>query len=112
MAEVTQTSPLGETTRGLWGQAGESNRAVSEGAMLRVTRKPVRFRDRARAYRVLVDGVQVGQIRDGQTADFSIPAGHHEIRLKLDWTGSKVLSLDVSVPKKASAVVTCGFTLA
>jgi uncharacterized membrane protein YgcG len=54
----------------------------------------------------LVDGVVVGTIRDGQTVDFSIPAGRHEVRLKLDWTGSRVLSVEVGVGEVAH--VACG----
>jgi hypothetical protein len=61
---------------------------------LRVTRNPAPWRDRPRAYKVLVDGAVVGKIRNGESADFSVPPGHHEIRLKMDWTGSQVFSLD------------------
>jgi len=76
-------------------------RTVSETATLRITRSPVPWRDRFRSYRVLVDGAAVGTIRNGQTADFSVPAGEHDVRLKLDWTGSKPSNFDVGVGEVA-----------
>jgi hypothetical protein len=44
-----------------------------------------------RAYKVILDGVEVGKIRDGETVDFSVSPGHHKLRIKISWTGSDVL---------------------
>lgn len=70
------------------------DRPPSEKVTLRVTRKRALWRDRPRSYKVLVDGVLIGKIRNGETTDFSVPAGHHEARIKIDWTGSDISLFD------------------
>ncbi|MGD0255858.1 MAG: DUF4190 domain-containing protein [Acidimicrobiales bacterium] len=75
--------------------------ALSAKAILRITRNPAPWRDRYRSYKVLVDGAEVGTVRNGETTDFGISAGHHEVRIKLDWAGSNLLSLDVGVGEVA-----------
>src|ERR1700674_479408 len=70
-------------------------------AILRITRSPVPWRDRPRSYKVLVDGAVVGTIRNGRTEDFAIPAGEHDVRIKLDWTGSTTLRFGVGAGEVA-----------
>ncbi len=81
---------------GQW-PASDERRILSDDALLRVTRNPARWRDRLRSYKVLADGSVVGTIGNGRTADFSIPVGHHEIRISLGWAGSNALFLDLAV---------------
>jgi hypothetical protein len=47
------------------------------------------YADRLRAYKIVLDGVVVGTIRNGETKTFSIVPGHHSLSLKIDWCGSK-----------------------
>ena len=53
------------------------------------------FRDRFRAYKVLIDGERVGQVKNGQV--FARPAdpGVHRVRLKVDWVGSPEITVNV-----------------
>jgi hypothetical protein len=53
------------------------------------------LRDRARAYKVMIDGQEVGTIRHGQQQSFQITPGTHEVFLKIDWCRSPKLSVDV-----------------
>jgi hypothetical protein len=61
-------------------------------AIIRINRQAAYWRDTLRAYKVVVDGEEVGRIRDGETLDFVVPPGSHRLRLKIDWTGSKELT--------------------
>ena len=70
------------------------NQSVSE-AMIRLTRKAVGLRDRARSYKVELNGEVIGKIRSGESADFIVEPGHHRLRIKADWTGSQILSFDI-----------------
>lgn len=97
---------MAEVVQGSWREASETNRVASGEAIVRLKRKPARLRDRVRSYRVLIDGTLVGRIRDGETADFAVRAGRHDVRVKLDWTRSQVLPLDV--PPGGIAQVDCG----
>jgi len=57
-------------------------------AVIRVTRAPGVWRDRLRAYQVLIDGVQAGVVRPGQTQDFAVIPGEHGVQLTVDWCSS------------------------
>ena len=70
------------------------NQSMSE-AIIRLTRRAVAFRDRARSYRVELNGEVIGKIRSGQSTDFRVEPGHHRLRIKADWTGSQILSFDI-----------------
>jgi hypothetical protein len=54
------------------------------------------FSDRARAYRILVDGERAGEIRAKATSVISLPAGEHTVQLKIDWGTSRELTVRVS----------------
>src|SRR5580658_9326804 len=69
---------------------------VTDFTGIQITRKAAPWRDRFRAYRIVLDGLQVGEIRNGQTVDFPVSPGRHELHLKIDWAGSKVLTFEVS----------------
>jgi hypothetical protein len=45
--------------------------------------------DRLRAYKVIVDGNTAGEIRNGETMEFPISSGQHDLLFKNDWCGSK-----------------------
>lgn len=51
--------------------------------------------DQNRAYRVLVDDVQVGEIMPGQHEAFPVTAGDHEIELRVDWVSSPRVAVPV-----------------
>jgi hypothetical protein len=61
-------------------------------ATVRIKRKEAAWRDKRRAYKVLIDGAEIGRIRDGETRDFPVSPGQHTVRVKIDWTGSEELT--------------------
>ncbi|TDT95976.1 hypothetical protein EDD99_7818 [Streptomyces sp. 846.5] len=50
------------------------------------------YRDVFRRYRVIIDDTQVGLIGRGQTLRFDVPAGAHQLQLKIDWCSSAPLT--------------------
>jgi hypothetical protein len=81
---------------------------VSEGGSgrIRVRRVKAGFfeRDRLRSYDVMVDERFAGQLRRGKTVTIDVPPGHHEVRIKIDWTGSPTFPVDVAAGEQVSLV--------
>lgn len=59
---------------------------------LNITRAPS-FIDSNRAYRIMVDGEMVGRILPQETVEIPIKQGQHDISVRIDWCGSRKLSL-------------------
>ena len=51
--------------------------------------------DRLRRYRILLDGVAVGQLLQGEALSVAVEPGRHELQARIDWCGSRPLSLEV-----------------
>ena len=49
------------------------------------------YADRIRAYKVFLDGAEVGKIMRDQTLKLDVESGDHEIFLTLDWVSSNKL---------------------
>ena len=64
-------------------------------ASLTITRGTA-YVDRVRAYKVMLDGDELGRIKNDTTSTFSVPPGAHELHLKVDWASSPVVSFDVA----------------
>jgi hypothetical protein len=50
-----------------------------------------RFRYYNRSYRIFVDGVEAGQIWQGEVLHLPITFGYHVVEAKIDWCGSRPL---------------------
>jgi len=74
----------------------EHHGPVTDSATLCVRRAPAPWRDRKRAYKILIDGSVVGEVRDGADFQCRVPAGAHSIRMKIDWLGSSSLRFSVT----------------
>jgi hypothetical protein len=64
------------------------------GATIVITRKRGGWRDRARSYLVMVDGRPAAKIRHGQRVELPVPAGQHELFLKIAWCRSRSFTFD------------------
>jgi hypothetical protein len=53
-------------------------------------------RDGWRAYRVMVDGNKVAVLNEGETRELTFSPGEHEVWIKLDWTRSRKIKLDLA----------------
>lgn len=65
-------------------------------------------RDKFRSYRVEVDGVAVGKVRRGRSLKVAVPAGWHEIRAAIDWTGSRTVRVEVRPTELTQVIVSPG----
>ncbi len=59
-----------------------------------IERRKAVWRDRVRAYYVLIDGERAGKIASSETARFELSPGAHLVQLKIDWCGSPALTVD------------------
>jgi hypothetical protein len=50
-------------------------------------------------YKVLLDGALIGSVGNGETFQCSTDPGHHELKLVVDWTGSKTVDFDLGPGK-------------
>jgi hypothetical protein len=62
------------------------------------------LRDRARAYKVMIDGQEAGTIRHGSQESFQVVPGTHEAFLKIDWCRSPKLTIDVGGGQRAKLI--------
>ncbi|MCK4911596.1 MAG: hypothetical protein KAR83_08125 [Thermodesulfovibrionales bacterium] len=53
--------------------------------------------DALRAYKIILDGNVIGEIKNGQEIEFDLPPGKHEISLKIDWCGSNCIEFECDV---------------
>lgn len=54
------------------------------------------YADWLRSYSVILDGTQIGEIKDAETRTFFVSPGKHDLVIKLDWCGSKKLTFVAS----------------
>lgn len=59
-----------------------------------------------RRFGVFLDGNKIGTIRNGQTVDFPVAPGEHELFLTVDWCRTEVLLVDI--PEGETLHVHCG----
>jgi hypothetical protein len=76
-----------------------------KGARLTVERGHKAWMDRARAYKIMVDGQEAGEVRDGQTETVQVTPGPHEVQMKIDWARSP--AIPVEVPEGGEVRVRC-----
>ncbi|MCB0697379.1 MAG: hypothetical protein KDC07_08440 [Chitinophagaceae bacterium] len=60
------------------------------------------FINKYKDIKIMVDGNAIGTIADGETKVFTIPAGEHTIRAKMDWRGSVERKLTVKESGKVT----------
>jgi hypothetical protein len=65
--------------------------------------------DRLREYRILVDGVEMARVGNGETMSLAISAGKHELSLKISWCGSNTVRFEIF--EDQSLRFSCGSSL-
>ena len=60
-----------------------------------VVARPKAYMDKVRSYRIMLDGQEIGRIKDGSEESLTIPAGQHELQLKIDWAVSPTATFNV-----------------
>lgn len=64
-------------------------------ATLTVTRDSG-YADLVRAYAVMLDGKKIGELKNGESKDFTISPGAHDIQMRIDWCGSLTFRFNAS----------------
>src|SRR5947209_11186025 len=69
-------------------------------AVIRVERNKS-MTDALRAYKVIVDGETVGKLRRGKSVRVEVAPGSHEVWMKVDWTKSAPIELELHPGEEA-----------
>jgi hypothetical protein len=64
-------------------------------ATLKVTRDSG-YADRLRAYAIMLDGKKIGELKNGESKNFSISTGPHALTMKIDWCGSETIKFSAA----------------
>jgi hypothetical protein len=73
-------------------------------AAIHVDRQAGGYTDRARAYKVLVDGEERGTIKQGEGVEIEVDPGTHEVQTKIDWASSPTVEADLAEGGRAEFV--------
>jgi hypothetical protein len=73
-------------------------------AAIHVDRQAGGYTDRARAYKVLVDGEERGTVKQGEGVEIEVEPGSHEVQMRIDWAGSRTLEVDLTEGERAEFV--------
>ena len=74
--------------------------------LLRVSRDSAKWRDKWRAYTVLVDGDAFGKVKRGASISREISPGPHIAQLRINWCSSP--ELQIEIPSGAELHLQCG----
>jgi hypothetical protein len=74
---------------------------VATGARIQIDRAKGGRTDKLRAYAVVLDGVKVARVKRGETCTIETDAGHHEVRLAVDWCRSPTVSFELAAGQEA-----------
>ncbi len=61
-----------------------------------IIHRPSEFMNRARVFKVMIDGVEVGSVKNGMSDEFKIAAGKHSVCCKVDWCSSQEFEVNVT----------------
>jgi len=75
-------------------RTGHFARVATDGARVKISRSAHGYRDSLRRYKVLIDGVEVGRVKRGETVETIVGPGHHTLSIVIDWITSE-LTFDV-----------------
>jgi hypothetical protein len=73
-------------------------------AAIHVDREAGGYTDRARAYKVLVDGEERGTVKHAEGVEIEVEPGAHQLQMKLDWAGSPTLDVEIADGERAEFV--------
>jgi len=73
-------------------------------AAIHVDRQAGGYTDRARAYKVLVDGEKRGAVKQGEGVEIEVDPGPHRVQMKVDWAGSPTLEVNLAEGERAEFV--------
>lgn len=66
------------------------------------------YADATRAYKILLDGEEIGKIKGGETRQYDVKPGNHSLQLKIDWASSRAVEFKSN---KTTVEFLCGSNL-
>ena len=60
-----------------------------------IIRRPSEWQNRARVYKVLIDEVEAGNLKNNSSEEFITSAGIHRIQCRISWYSSPVFQVDL-----------------
>ena len=63
------------------------------------------YSDWLRGYKIFIDGEEHGAVRPNSIRTLEVPAGRHQVQLRMDWSSSPVVAVDVD---DDGATLACG----
>lgn len=72
----------------------ESNNQNKTGTV--IVHRGTSMQDMLRSYKVLIDGNEVGKIKQNEEQQYELNYGKHVIQFKIDWKGSKLLEFELN----------------
>jgi hypothetical protein len=63
--------------------------------LLKITRQS-EYANRMRAIKIFVDAICIGTIENGETKEFEIAKGSHEVQAKIDWCTSNKVTFSIN----------------
>jgi hypothetical protein len=73
--------------------------------------RPSQWMNRIRGYKVLINGQQIGVIKNGATEEYTIEPGANTIECKLDWCASRTVPLTIQPGETVYMKVSSGMKL-
>ncbi|MCC9165364.1 DUF2846 domain-containing protein [Pontibacter harenae] len=61
-----------------------------------IIKRSSEWSSRIRDYHIYVDGKKIGEIANGETKKFTVPAGLHTVKAKIDWCGSQEFKIELT----------------
>ena len=71
-------------------------------------RRSSEYMNRARGFKVMIDGNEVGRIRNGASEEYAVSPGVHKVICKIDWCSSHEMEVDVKEGEKTYLHVRSG----
>jgi len=71
-------------------------------SIIEISRDRNVWRDRLRAYRIMIDREDVGRLRPGETGRYEVLAGRHQVEVHIDWASSPQINVEVADGEIAS----------
>jgi hypothetical protein len=72
-----------------------------------VSRKRERI-NRRRSYKIIIDGKEVGAVKNESAEEFEVEVGIHHVQSKIDWCSSPSVEVDVKEGKNSYIIVKSG----
>jgi hypothetical protein len=69
---------------------------------IHIASDPGHHADRLRAYKVMLDGGEAGELRHGESLDLEVGPGRHEVFVKIDWGRSPTVVLDLGADEEST----------